>query len=151
MAYVPNPRKVFQFSIILEGLDPFLCQEVEMPDIEVEAVEHGDTNHDIKTAGRVKVGMIKLKKLLVADAPDNLFFNWMKDCQNVFTGGGLTPYLYKRNAWIDEYATDGTSLINSNFYEGVWPTKRSAISLSRTASENTIEELELCVDRPDRL
>ena len=149
MAQISNPRKGFNFQIILEGLNPFLAQEVELPDIEIEAVEHGDTNFDVKTAGRVKYGMIKIRKLQWATGPDNLFFDWMMQCQNVFSGGGLIPEFYKRNVYVDELAVNGATVINSTFLEGCWPTKRAAISLSRTASDNTIEELELCVDRID--
>ena len=55
---VANPRKQFQFGIILPGLDPFLCQKVKSPDLEFEVAEHGDTNFLVKTAGILKVGMV---------------------------------------------------------------------------------------------
>lgn len=150
MAMVENPRKNFNFSIIVEGMNPFLAQEVEIPEIEIEPVMHGDTNHDIKTAGRVKIGMIKIRKLSTAQAPDNLFWDWMKSIQNVFLGGGTIPAFYKRTIVIEQFGTDGISVINVHIFTGCWPTKRAAISLNRTTSENTIEEIDFCVDKLDQ-
>lgn len=151
MAIIQDPRKFFQFSIILEGLNPFLCQEVEVPEVEVEKAEHGDTNYDVKTAGRTKYGTLRLKKLRVASASDNLFFNWMKQCSNVWSGGGDTPILYKKNLYVDELGLDGSTILNSEFYENVWPSRRGAMNFQRMTSDNLIEEIEMEVDRVDRV
>ena len=62
MAQIKNPRKVFNFSFQIMPLpiDPFLAQKVTIPEVSADVVEHGDTNHDIKTAGRVKYGNIMI-------------------------------------------------------------------------------------------
>ena len=58
MAQVSNPRKEFNFTIQIAPapINPFLAQKVEIPEITIDQTEHGDTNHDIKTAGRIKFG-----------------------------------------------------------------------------------------------
>lgn len=146
MAQIANPRKVFNFTILIMGMNPFLAQEVDVPDFEIEAVEHGDTNHDIKTGGRIKFGTIRIKKISTANGPDNVFWAWMQSIQNALIGGGTIPQLYKRNCVITQFGVDGISPLNSWQCDGVWPNKITGISFKRTASENTIEDIELCVD-----
>lgn len=146
MAQIANPRKAFNFTILVLGMNPFLAQEVDIPEFEVEAVEHGDTNHDIKTAGRVKFGNIRIKKISTADGPDTTFWAWLESCQNAILGGGTVPQLYKRNVVITQFATDGQTPIAVWQCQGVWPSKISGVNFKRMASENTMEDIELCVD-----
>ena len=58
MPQVKNPRKVFQWRIRFVGypINPFLFQKVQLPEIKIEEVAHGDANRDVKTAGRISVG-----------------------------------------------------------------------------------------------
>ncbi len=148
MAQIANPRKKFNFTIEVVGFpfDPFLAQKVTIPEREIEVVEHGDTNHDIKTAGRNKYGMIRIEKIMTTTGSDTFFEDWMSQAQNVILGGGLTPQAYKRILTISELAEDGQSLINQWICTGVWPSRRDEIDLDRNESDNTIESVELCVD-----
>ena len=52
-AKVKNPRKVFLFSVSFpkHPINPYLCQKVTLPDIEIDQVTHGDFNRDVITAG----------------------------------------------------------------------------------------------------
>lgn len=151
MATVSNPRKKFNFSIKFpnDALQPFLVQNVEIPEREIEVVEHGDTNFDVKTGGRVKLGMITLEKILVASGSDTYFEDWMVSVQDEMIGGGGVPgglTGYKRTMVITEFKENGTAPINTWTCYGCWPSKRNSISLSRTESDNTIESVEICVD-----
>lgn len=165
MAKNHNPRKKFNFSVQVVGapIDPFLVQNVEIPEREIEVVEHGETNHDIKTGGRVKFGMIILEKILTTDlnsGEHTYFEDWMASVQDPVTGGGLTPGTalgYKRNIIITEFPESGIvvnpltgsptgAFLNQWICTGCWPSKRNAIDLNRTESDNTIEHIELCVD-----
>ena len=148
MAQVANPRKQFQFSIFCEGMNPFLAQKVTTPDIEVDVTEHGDANYLVKTGGIAKVGTLNIEKISSANQPDNLFWNWIMDVQNVFFGGGNLPQFYKRDIEVVEFATDGITIINSHYYEGCWPSKINGLELSRISSDNTMTSVELQVDRP---
>ena len=153
MAQIENPRKVFNFSIAIAPLplDPWLAQKVTVPEIQIEVAEHGDTNHDIKTAGRVKYSNIMIEKIMTTSGADNYMFDWLSSCQDVTLGGGLVPPAYKRVLTITEHAEDGTSILNTWICRGVFPAKISNMVLDRQSSDNTIEGLELSVDTVEKL
>ena len=145
---VKSPRKLFRFSIeiVAPSLDPFLVQEVTHPDVDVEQDTHGDTNFDVKTAGRVAVGNGTLNKIMRASGPDNFMWNWRMMCQDQIAGGGLIPDEYKRTIIVVEFAEGGDTPINTWRWTGCWPTKINGQQNSRTESGNTIESIELSVD-----
>jgi phage tail-like protein len=153
MAQVSNPRKGFNFSIQIAPLpiDPWLAQKVTIPQIEVEKAAHGDTNHDIKTGGRVKYNDIKIEKIMRTSGSDNYFFDWAASVADVVIGGGLTPTLYKRVITITELAEDGTTPINVWVCGGCWPTKINDMGLDRMSSENSIESIDISVDTIEKL
>lgn len=147
MAKVANPRKQFQFSIQIPGLYPFLVQKVTLPSPEIDVVEHGDTNHTIKTAGRINYDSLVVEKLATAIGPDNWIWGWIKQIQDEFTGGGAIPDNYKKIIEVFQYSNDGKTIINTWQYEGVWPRKINGIELNRLQSDNIIESIEFCIDR----
>ncbi len=153
MAQISNPRKVFNFSVQIAPIpiDPFLAQKVTIPEQSIDVVEHGDTNHDIKTGGRRKFGMIMMEKLMTTSGADNYMFDWLQSVQDATIGGGLVPPFYKRVMTIFELAEDGSSILNTWICTGVWPNKINAIDLNRQESDNTIESIEFCVDVIDKL
>lgn len=152
MAKVKNPRKKFLFRISfpLHPVDSFKCQKVTLPDIEIDQVLHGDVNRDVKTAGRVKVGNLKVEKLLLTSGPDNWVWDWLYSAQDMINGGGLTPSQYSTTCMIEELAEDGETVLNINIYNEVWPCKISGFEFDRNASENVIEVVEFAVGTADR-
>jgi len=148
MAQIDNPRKNFQFSIIIAPLpmNPWLAQKVTIPDITIDVVEHGDAGHDIKTGARKKYSTINIDKIATTDGSDNYFFDWAASVRDVTIGGGLPPSAYKRIVTITELAEDGQTIINTWIGTGCWPSKVNGYELNRMGSENTIEGVELCVD-----
>lgn len=148
MAKVSNPRKGFNFSIqfIKHPINPYLFQKVNLPDKEVEQVSHGDTNHDIKTAGRISFGNLTAEKLCTTSGSDVWINSWINSCADATLGGGLTPNEYKETVLISELAEDGVSVLNQHICTGVWPTKVNGKALDRTVSDNTIETIEFSVD-----
>lgn len=144
-----NPRKQFNFSIqvIPDPINPFSCQRVTLPDIDIDQVEHGEVNGPIKTGGQIKVGNLKIEKLLTTRGSDNYFFNWADSVQSSILGGGVVPDIYKKTIVITEFAEDGRTIINTHTYLGCWPTKINGQSLDRLSSENSIENIELSVDK----
>ena len=147
MAQIENPKKSFQFGIIAAGLNPYSVQEADIPDFEIEQVEHGDLDHDIKTAGRIKFSNFKLTKLRPIGTGDNWIWTWITNIRNSFTGGGQLASQYKRTIDIVQYAYDNITITDDWKMIGTWPTKVNGISLSRTKSENTMEEIEFSVDQ----
>ena len=145
-AKIRNPRKQFQFSILIPGLNPFLAQEVTSPDVEFEIAEHGDTNFDVKTAGRKKISNATISKISPADSLDEFIWAWKNQIQNTRTGGGDLPSNYKRNVIIMQLGTDGISVLKAWELSGCFPAKVNGMNFTRRGSENTVESFELSVD-----
>lgn len=146
MAKINNPRKNFNFQISIAGINPFLCQEVSLPDVDFDMVEHGDTNFDVKTAGRKKIGQMKLTKIFPSDQLDTEIRDWAGSIQDTNTGGGDLPSEYKRTIVVQQYANDGVTVVEQWEFDGVWPQKINGIQFNRRSSENTTQEIEFCVD-----
>jgi len=148
MAKFANPRKKFNFSIQIspDPINPFLFQKVTLPDAEIEEVGHGDTNHDIKTAGRVTYDKIVCEKLESSSEGDAYMWSWFDTCQSSLLGGGAPPQVYKKVITVVEMAEDGATILNTWVAEGVWPSSLPGAELDRQASDNTIENVEFSVD-----
>lgn len=149
MAHVDNPRKQFQFQIIIPGLNPFLAQEVKMPDADFDSVEHGDTGFLVKTAGLKKIGKLTVNKISPADATDRYFRNWQSRILNTNIGGGQLPSQYKVPIMVEEFSSDGITVVNRELYRGCWPQKINGKDFKRMGSDNTIEAIEFEIDQDD--
>lgn len=149
MAKFANPRKRFNFSITItpDPINPFLFQKVALPDIEIEPVAHGDTNHDIKTPGRVSYGNIVCEKLLPSNVGDSYMWSWLDACQSSVIGGGSPPAAIKKVLTIEEFAEDGSTILNTWIATGAWPCRIPGSELDRNSSDNTIENVEFCIDK----
>lgn len=148
MAQVADTRKVFNFKIEIDGINQFECQKVNVPEIEIESVSHGDANSDVKTAGRVKVGDVTLEKVKRADGSDLWAWEWLQQAQNINTGGGQLAAGYKRAVVLKEMAPNGTTTLNRWILEGAWVKKLSQTGFDRNSSDNVIQTIVLSVDKP---
>jgi len=151
MAQVANPRKQFNWSISSPGVNAFLCQKVTIPDFEIDVVEHGDYNFDVKTGGRHKYGSLMIEKIATAVTSDTYIWTWMQEIQDVFIGGGVLPTLYKRTMQIDQFDLSGILVLNSWVCYGCWPSKINGVEFNRLGSENTLESIEIQVDQVEHL
>lgn len=151
-AKVKNPRKRFLWSIEFVGkpISPFLFQKIEIPEVGVEQVSHGDVNRDVKTAGRVSVGNMNAEKLETTSGSDTYMWDWLLECQDMVLGGGLTPEQYWREVIVSELAEDGQSVLNQWDLTEIWPTKVNGQPLERMSSDNTIESIEFSVGTCDK-
>lgn len=149
MAKFANPRKKFNFSIQIspDPLNPFLFQKITLPDAEIEQVLHGDTNHDIKTPGRVTYGNIICEKLMSSSASDNYMWSWFDTCQSSILGGGAPPAIIKKVITIVEFAEDNATVLNTWVCQGVWPSVMTGLDLDRQSSDNSIEKIEFSIDK----
>lgn len=153
MAKFANPRKVFNWSIQIspDPVNPFMFQKVTMPDAEIEQTAHGDTNHDIKTPGRVTYGNIIAEKLQPADMGDAYMWSWFDTCQSSLIGGGAPPEIIKKTITVVEMASDGATVLNTWLCFGVWPSKINGQEFDRNSSDNVIETIEFSVDKMNRI
>lgn len=150
MAQVANTRKVFNFQIEIDGVNQFEVQKVTVPTPEVEAVEHGDTNHSVKTAGRIKVEDMVFEKLRPLPTTDTWAWDWLKRAQDFDNGGGELPENYKKQVVIKEMSTNNTTTVNKWIADGVWPKKISQSDFDRMSSDNIIETITFSVDKVKR-
>lgn len=152
-AKVKNPRKKFlwQITFVKHPLNPYLFQSVQLPEITVEQVEHGDINRSVKTAGRVTVGNLTARKLETTSGSDTWLWDWLNSCQDMILGGGLTPNEYFETCRVDELAEDGVSILNSWVCEEVWPSRINGQELDRMSSDNTLEDIEFSVGTCNKL
>lgn len=146
MAIISNPSKVFQFNIIIPGLNPFLCQKVNSPDVEFDITEHGDTNHLIKTAGLKKVGQLTIEKISSNTQLDLFAAQWQGLIGSFLTGGGVIPTIYKKDIVIQQTGPDRVTVTKTWLCKGCWPQKRNGVDFDRKSSDNSIEKIEFCVD-----
>lgn len=147
MAQVTDPKKAFQFNIFAAGLNPYAAQDVNIPDFDIEVVEHGDTDHDVKTAGRIKYGNVTVTKLRPIGIGDSWVWAWIERIRNSTTGGGQLARQYKQNISIVQLSYDNITITDEWKCEGAWPTRVNGLALSRTKSENSMETVELAIDR----
>lgn len=146
MAKIANPRKKFQFTISIPGLNPFLAQRVTVSSVELDQATHGDTGYEVKTAGMKKVGMLTVHKISRSEQFDNWVWDWVDRIMNTRVGGGEIPDLYKTFIMVEQYANDGETVMHRWFHYGCWPQKINGVEFSRVDSDNTIEEIDFCVD-----
>lgn len=153
MAKFANPRKKFNWSIQItpDPINPFLFQKVDMAESTINQDEHGDTNHNIKTAGRVEYSNLKAEKLMSASQGDNYMWAWFDTCQSSIIGGGALPSLYKKTIIITEMAENGVTVLNTWQAFGVWPCKITPTEYNRGDSGNSIETIEFSIDKLSRL
>lgn len=152
-AKVKNPRKVFLWQIVFvkHPINPYLFQGVDMPEISLEQVSHGDINRDVKTAGRATIGNMTARKLETTSSSDTWIWDWLMSCQDHHLGGGLTPSEYWETVIVNELAEDGVSILNSWTMSELWPVRINGKTLDRMSSDNTIDEIEFSVGTIDKL
>lgn len=146
MANIQNPRKNFNFQIYADGLNPWLAQDVVIPEVSLDKTAHGDTNYEVKTAGMRKVGDMNIKKLMPADSTDTWLSAWLEQCQSAQSGGGDLPSNYKRDLFVEMFGPDNLTVVGRWLITGAWPARRGDFSLSRMSSDNVIEDIDLSCD-----
>lgn len=151
MAIIENPRKQFNWSIFAPGLNPFLAQKTNVPELEIDVTTHGDTNYLVKTGGLKKVGILTIEKISQATGPDSWVWSWIYQVQDAFLGGGQLPSIYKKTIEIQHFSVDGVTIIDRWALYGCWPSKINGVELSRVDSNNTLENCEFQVDRVKKI
>lgn len=151
MEGLANPIQNFRFRAEFEGLDPILIQEVNIPDAEVDVIEHSAGNYSEKTGGRKKFGDVTLKKLKSQDYSDNWAWDWLNEVQNDETGGGKKPSEYRKSFTISELASDNVTTINRWLIIRSFPKSVKGGNKNANESTNTIEEVVLAVTRVKKI
>ena len=157
---IKNPRKAFNFIITFTGLaniPPFGVQECTLPDSDIEEVLHGFGNTELKTAGIVKTGTLKIGRIISLDPASILaneneeIFLWHMRAQNAYSQVGGDPDAYKRAVIIEELDNSGFGLgvptvVATYTCLGAWPRLINGRSYKRGESANVMENVEFAVD-----
>ena len=137
-------RKNFRFALEIDGVNHFLIQEIQAPDVEMAVVAHGSPGNipDSKTAGKQKVGQLVVKMCKPEGAPDSWSWNWMALCV-----AGLAQQ-YQKTAFLCHLAPDGITVIEKYYCGKTWPSKISPSGLkSQGDGENIIDTVTFEVER----
>lgn len=142
MSGLANPRKNFRYLLELDGLNSFLVQEVDPPDVEYEEIKHGAPVNipDAKTPGKMAVGDLVLRKLKPALTADAWAWDWF--------GNGLEGVKgnFVKIGRLKHLAPDGILTVEAFYLGDIWPKKISDSSLNSLGpGENMIQEVTFAV------
>lgn len=143
-----DPIKQFSFVLEVDGIDQFEIQEVTTPDMTIEEVEHGEGNVIRRTPGMVRYGDLTLSKLKPTNTTERSLLDWFEQVQNPTTGVGGTPDQYLRTVTIRLRDNAGNT-VDTWEYDDCWLKQKTGITLSKTASDNIMEEAILVVNGHD--
>jgi len=136
-----NPLRAYRFRVEIDGIDQIAIQKFTPPEHGVGVIEHGGYDANIKTAGKPFYGNATIEKLKPINGADLFTFEWLQAC--IY---GL-PEAYKRTLIVKELGTDGITTINTWVLEGCFPVNISQTDLDRMSEDNSLETLELSVDK----
>ena len=139
------PIKQFSFVLEADGIDQFELQEVGTPDLTIDEVEHGEGNAIVRTPGMMRFGDLTLSRLKPSGTANYSVIQWFEQVQNARTGTGGTPDIYLRNVVIRLQDNAG-STVETWEYGDCWIKQITGISLSKTTSDNIMEEASLVVN-----
>lgn len=140
MPIYQNPAKVFNYRIEVEGVVMALVQDLKIPTLGIEKVEHGAAGPipNIQTPGKPTVGDIELQKLVPAD-PDNADFSAYAWYASALAG---QPALFARTGFIRQLGgVAGQEVVRSWMFTDAWVSNIDTSNFQSTASENLIETL----------
>lgn len=136
-----DTRKVFNFAIEMNGIDQALIQNVKKPVKEVGAVEHGEGNRTVKTAGGVTYTDAELQAVKDAHNTNDEFWNWLTTAAD-----GNMAERYKRNIVFKE-RNPANNTVSVEIWEGAWVRKVDTSNFVRGAqNENVIDTITISVD-----
>jgi len=136
MSGLANPRKNFRYILEIDGINMFLIQEVQAPDVEYAKIEHGAPANipNAKTPGRMKVGDLVVKKLCPATQADTWAWDWFAE------GVAGIRKDFIKTGFLKHLANDGVTTIQTFFLGDIWPMKISPSNLNSNGDgENFIE------------
>lgn len=136
------PQQNNRFSIVINGIESLLVQEVSLPDVETNALTFGNFAGlpDKKIAGKKKVGDATFKKLRSTIGSDISVRLWF---QESVVG---PPASYKRDIVVTEL-NELDIPVASYIMEGCFPSKVSHSGFKRgDDSELVMEEVTLSMD-----
>ena len=144
MSQIGDTKKGFRFAIDLNGVQQMSVQKVNGLEAEIEAIAHGEDDHDVFTPGRIKFGKVALERVQSVFGTDTALWLWLQAAR--ISGANA-----KKTFTIRQLSSDGIVSIAIWQVVGAFPTKVSQGEMSRISSDNIMETVELSVDDIKRL
>lgn len=134
-----NPVKEFLWAVEIDGIDVFLCQELETPEVEISEALHSAGSFDVKTPGRIKNGDLVLKMLIPAVTGENKLWLWLSQCQSYGPGNVAANFNgYAKTCIIKLKNPDKITTV-ARYSCVMWPKKFKLGDLKRLSSENLMK------------
>lgn len=140
-----NPIKQFNWTIEIDGLDQFVAQECTLPDRTIDEAEHTEGNFVVRTPGLVRLGDLSLSNLKPSEVADNWAQDWFTSVQDLEEGTGQIPQLYNRNIVVRLRDNQGNT-VQQYEYKDCWIKQITGLTLSKTTSDNILEEVVITVN-----
>ena len=136
-----NPRKAFRYALEIDGVNMFLVQEVDSPEVELAEILHGAPGNlpDAKTPGKMSVGDLVVRKLKPTDYADTWAWDWFASA-----AAGLKKDFMKVG-FLTELGTDAMIPVQRFFLGNIWVKKISTSGFGAQKNENTIETVTFSV------
>ena len=137
-----HPAKVFDYSIEIDGVDELYVQNIEIPELSFEIVEHGAAGNqpNKKTAGKATVGDLVIEKLLPANTPDFTSYDWYAQ---VLSG---QPALYARTGLLKQMNSGSLTPVRIFLFTDAWISKIETTAFNAQNSENMKETMTLSIN-----
>jgi hypothetical protein len=139
-----NPLNVFQWKIILFGLNPLSeieVQKVKIPEVEIQPIEVGAGPYDEKFSGKIKVGDLECEKLKVGITGQfDPVYQWFQSAMD-YTFGAKPPAVYKKSGQLILVGADMITKLKVYEMTGVFPKKLSYSDLDLKGNEVFMEKI----------
>ena len=141
-----NPARAFKFRADILGVPSLYFQEIVVPKISIDQINHAQNGMEIKTSGIRRIDDATLKYIKPLEDQENVLINWMEQANSSITGGSYLAQTYKKRVVIN--IMDPTGIVAQIKYilEGAWPKEQSWDGFKANESTSVMETLMLSVD-----
>lgn len=144
-----NPRKLFRFAVLCDGLETAYAQKVKLPKIDVKSAKHGAGPFVINTASKVEFGQLEIEILKPSENSVTFWKDWIALIINLGTGSMTPPAVYKKTVTILEYASDLETIVDTWVCQGSFPTEVDFTDLDKLSESNALDKIKFNVDIMD--
>lgn len=143
-----EPRTKNKFRVEIEGLDVALVNSIQLPEAELEQMEHrasGQSQATKYASGGLKYGDIELKKIMPAQEADSWAYTWLTQAVDPTTFHHGPPASYKRDIQIHHLNGAGAVIQTFNV-TGAWCKKIGYDEQGTSETEKLLQNVTLACD-----
>jgi len=145
MSSIGNTIKSFLFAVDINGINQLSVQKISGLEVEVEAIAHGESDHDVYTPGRVKYGKVTMESILPTGVAQNTLWQLLQRSRFDLVGSSKQT-INIRLLGPDKITTQKTWVLY-----GAWVSKVSYGELNRSSGEAVVRTAEWTIDEIQEL